>query len=161
MKITVCPVKNLNNISRSDTSRRAAIISSSQHPEAAYLPDFPYVLRLYQDIDREIPGRSFSNEDAEAVAGFVRSQLDSVDTLYICCDAAESRSPAVAAAIMRYMGLDDMKVWRNPHYHPNMLVFLRLCEALGISVPDSEVDALMYENMKAFRDALGASEDKR
>ena len=154
MKFIVCPVKKLNNISKSDTSRKAAIISSSQHPEAAYLPDFPYVLRLYEDIDREIPGRSFSKEDAEVIAGFVTSQLDSVDTLYICCDAAASRSPAVAAAVMRHIGLDDMKVWRNSRYHPNMLVFLRLCEALGVSVPDGEADALMYENMKAFRDAL-------
>lgn len=154
MKFTVCPVKKLNNISISDTTRRAAIISSSEPPEAVYLPDFPYVLRLYEDIDREIPGRSFSDEDAEVIADFVRSRLDSVDTLYLCCDAAESRSPAVAAAIMRYMGLDDMTVWRNPHYHPNMLVFLRLCRALGVDVSDGEADALMYENMKAFRDAL-------
>lgn len=154
MKFCICPIKNLNNISKCDTSRKAAIISSTEHPEAKYLPDFPCMLRVYEDVDREIPERSFSNEDAEVIAGFVRSQIDFVDTLYICCDAAESRSPAVAAAVMRYFGLDDTEIWRNPHYHPNMLVFLRLCEALGVSVSDGEADALMYDNVKAFRDAL-------
>ena len=154
MRIVVCPLKRLNEISKSDTSRRAAVISSSAYPEAAYLPDFPYVLRVYEDIDREIPGRSFSKEDAEDIASFVMSQLDLTDALYICCDAGESRSPAVAAAIMRYQGADDVKIWKNPHYHPNMHVFLRLCEALGVSVSDGEADALMYENMKAFRDAV-------
>jgi len=55
---------------------------------------------------------------------------------------------------MRYLGMDDMAIWQNPRYHPNMLVFVMLTEALGAAVSDEEIDLLLYTNQKAFRDAI-------
>ena len=111
-----------------------------------------YVFRQYEDLDYECPGRSFSQMDATAFADFVKNL--EADVLYCCCDAGESRSPAVAAAVMRYFGLDDLQIWRNPHYHPNLLVFEMLAAALGAAVSDEEKDFRFYTNQKAFRDAV-------
>ena len=77
-----------------------------------------------------------------------------MDTIYCSCDAGESRSPAVAAAVMRYLGMDDMKIWKNLHYHPNMLVFVMLSAGLGNEISDEERDYLIFTNQTAFRNAL-------
>lgn len=155
MNIKICPIKRLYQILAEETSEKCcAVISSSSGIDAARLQGIPYVFRQYEDLDYECPGRSFSRVDAMAFAGFLRGQDNSTDALYCCCDAGESRSPAVAAAVMRYFGMDDAAVWHNPHYHPNMLVFAMLAEELGLALSDEEIDSLFYTNQKAFRDAI-------
>ena len=58
------------------------------------------------------------------------------------------------AAVMQHFGLDDMQIWDNPHYHPNMLVFDLLTRELNVPVSDEDKDARLYENMQAFRTAI-------
>ena len=153
MTIRICPIKGLYQILAEGTAGNCgAMISSASGIDAAKFRGIPYVFRQYEDLDYECPGRSFSRVEAAAFADFVKNL--EADTLYCCCDAGESRSPAVAAAVMRYFGLDDMQVWQNPHYHPNMLVFAMLADALGAAVSDEEKDFRFYTNRKAFRDAL-------
>ena len=154
MTVQICPIKRLYQIlAEGNIGKCGAIISSASEINAEKLRAIPYVFRQYEDLDYECYGRSFSSEDAKAFADYVKGMAD-VDTLYCCCDAGESRSPAVAAAVMRYLGMDDMAVWRNPHYHPNMLVFAMLMDAVNLSISDEEKDYLLYTNQKAFRDAI-------
>ena len=156
MKILVCPVKRLYRIlAEGGTEKRGALISSSADIDTAKLLQIPYAFRQYEDLDYDAPGRSFSRGDAAAFSGFLRTAAGDIDTLYCCCDAGESRSPAVAAAVCHYFGMDDAYIWKNPHYHPNMLVFARMMDALGLPLSDEEKDCLMGTNRKAFRDAIG------
>ena len=155
MRIQICPIKRLYQIlAETGTVKAGAVLSSSSDINDAKLQGISYVFRQYEDLDYESPGRSFSREDAVAFADFLAAQETPIDTLYCCCDAGESRSPAVAAAVMRYLGMDDMEIWQNPRYHPNMLVFVMLTDALGAAVSDEEIDLLLYTNQKAFRDAI-------
>lgn len=155
MTIQICPIKRLYLIlTEGDTGKCGAIISSASEINAAKLRGIPYVFRQYEDLDYKCPERSFSQSDAAAFADFLKRLETGIDTLYCCCDAGESRSPAVAAAVMRYLGMDDMAVWRNPHYHPNMLVFAMLMDAFDLPISDEEKDLLLYTNQKAFRDAI-------
>lgn len=154
MTIRICPIKRLHQIlSEPEAGRCGAIISSAWEIDAAKLRGIPYVFRQYEDLDYECPGRSFSPENAKAFADYVKGLAD-VDTLYCCCDAGESRSPAVAAAVMRYFGLDAASIWHDAHYHPNMLVFTMLMDAFDLTICDEEKDMLLYTNQKAFRDAI-------
>ena len=154
MTIQICPIKGLYQIlGEGITAKCGAIISSAAEINTEKLRGISYVFRRYEDLDYECPGRSFSAEDAKAFADYVKG-LTAVDTLYCCCDAGESRSPAAAAAVMRALGMDDMTIWRNPHYHPNMLVFSMLTDALGMEISDEEMDNRIYTNQKAFRDAI-------
>ena len=154
MSIQICPVKRLYQIlTQIPTEDTGAILSSASEIKAEKLRGIPYVFRQYEDLDYECPGRSFSWEDAMAFAAFVKSP-NRPEKLFCCCDAGESRSPAVAAAVMRYLELDDLPIWNDPRYHPNMLVFSMLAEALDVPVTDEEMDLRMYINQKAFRDAL-------
>lgn len=157
MDIQICPVKILYQLlKRGIAGKCGAVISSSSDIDQSKLGPIPYIARRYEDLDYECAGRSFSEADAAAVAEFVKG-LGQLDTLYFCCDAGESRSPAAAAAVMRYVGLDDMPVWQNPRYHPNMLVFSLLAEALDVPVSDEDRDLRFYTNQKAFRDAIRGS----
>ncbi len=158
MHVIFCPIRRLAETAQQEGLHRcAAIISSSQEPDASRLPQIPYVFRQYEDLDREVPGRSFSEADAKAFADFVRNLSGWVDTFICCCDAAQSRSPAVAAAVCRYFGQPDHPIWSDPSVCPNMLVFDLLTIALGIPVSDMEKDALLYENRQAFRKAIRAN----
>ena len=151
-KVSVCPLRLLEPLPGDGSA--VAVISSSSPPAPRLLPCAPYVLRVYQDVDREIPGRSFSREDARAMADFIRGIDPGVKQIWCCCDMGESRSPAVAAAVSRYLEQDDTPIWTNPRFHPNMLVFDYLTQALGVGVTDEEKDELLYRNRKAFRDAI-------
>ena len=153
MTIQICPIKRLYQLLAEGTAGKCgAIISSSSRIDTAKLFGIFFVFRQYEDLDYECPGRSFSQTDAAVFADFIKNL--EADVLYCCCDAGESRSPAVAAAVMRYFGLDDLQIWRNPHYHPNLLVFEMLAAALGAAVSDEEKDFRFYTNQKAFRDAV-------
>ena len=155
MKIKICPVKTLYRLhGEGKTGRCAAVISASAEVEADRLPGIPYVFLQYDDVDAPIPGRSFSEADAVRILAFLQKLDSETDAIYCCCDAGQSRSPAVAAAICRRWGQDDSHIWNNPNYAPNMLVFDLLTRAFGLPVSDGEKDALLYTNRKAFRDAV-------
>lgn len=155
MTIQIYPVKRLYQLlTERDTGKCGAIISSASEIDASRLRGISYVFRKYEDLDYECPQRAFSLADAEIFAEYIKGLKNDMDTLYCCCDAGQSRSPAVAAAVMRYFGLDDMPLWRDPHYHPNMLVFSMLTDALNCGVSDGEMDFRIYTNRKAFLDAI-------
>lgn len=156
MKVMICPLRSL--AAKAETAGNcAALLSSSADLAHIRLPDIFYVFRQYEDLDVETPGRSFSAEDAEMFAAFVRSLPENVDTVFCCCDAGQSRSPAVAAAVCRFFGMEDIDIWRDPSVHPNMLVFDLLTQALGVPVSDEEKDLRLYENQRAFRNAIRAA----
>ena len=69
----------------------------------------------------------------------------------LCCDSGESRSAAVAAAILRYWGDDEMTIWRNVHYHPNRLVYYLQCKMLNCSITKIRVLFLSEYNKYLFR----------
>lgn len=154
-KIHICPIKRLYQLLPAGDNS-IAIISSAAPVDTAKLGEIPYVFRQYEDIDYPCKGRAFSREDAAAFVRFVK-EWNSATTFYCCCDAGESRSPAVAAALCRYFEMDDAPIWQNPHYHPNMLVFTMLMEAFNLPISDEEIDFLLYTNQKAFRDAISGS----
>ena len=155
MEVKICPIKGLYYLLQEKKQNNcAAVISSSSEVEAERLTGIPYIVRQYEDIDTEIPGRSFSEEDAMCVLAFLQTLDPKTGTVYCCCDAGQSRSPAVAAAICRYYGLEDLYIWQEPRYHPNMLVFDVLTRVFGRPVSDEEKDRLLYINHRAFRKAI-------
>lgn len=155
-EIQICPLIRLYQLcaERERTSMAAVISTSSGTPDAQRLCGIPYIYTLYRDIDFDGPG-AFSDSNAARFADFVRNLSPEICTLYCVCDAAMSRSPAVAAAISRYFGIVTMEsIWRNPHYKPNMWVFEKLSSALGVPVSDGELDQYIFESNYAFQNAI-------
>ena len=72
----------------------------------------------------------FSIEQADTLASFYASVEDSVDCLICQCEHGQSRSAAVAAAIMEYRTGNGIDIFADDRYYPNKVVFRRVLEAL-------------------------------
>ncbi len=154
--IEICPVKRLYAIAReADLQDCCAIVVSSYDIRQEQLQGLGRLLALhFDDIVSGGQGRAFGQEEADRVARFVRSLPAQLDTLFVCCDSGESRSSAMAAAILRAGGRDEMKIWENPHYHPNPLVYSLLSGALGVEAGPTEVEEKIAINREALSKAI-------
>jgi predicted protein tyrosine phosphatase len=100
--------------------------------DVAKIPSAPScrgVLRLsFPDLDVPLSDGPplFCEEQAHAIWEFVLEHRPEVRRIVLHCDAGVSRSPAVAAAIARGLGLDDAEFFKR--YRPNMRVYRTLLE---------------------------------
>ena len=77
------------------------------------------ILRLqFADVDRGSPG-CITSWDAESIVRFVNRNLDKVERLIVHCEAGQSRSAGVAAAILKYLTGDDTQIYDDSKYTPN------------------------------------------
>lgn len=155
-EIMICPIKQLYNYAdEGDMSDVAVLAVSSYEINQDKLINFGYKLCLnFADVTITTGFSAFSMDIAEKTAVYIKELPEKLDTLLVCCDSGESRSTAMAAAIMRFRGMDEIRIWKNPHYHPNTLVYSLLCEALGVPVSKAELQALHQMSEKAFSDAV-------
>lgn len=153
MEIRIYPLKQLYTILSDKPEYAVAVVSSAYEAEESKLT-IPHIVEIYEDLDLEVPGRSFSREAAGRMAQFIRTIPKTTQTVFCACNAGQCRSTAVAAAISLYCGKDDMPIWENPGYKPNPLVFTLLCEGLGIEMTDEMLDFRLETNYRAFRDAI-------
>ena len=152
--IRICPIKQLYGIlAQEEHPHSVAVLSSSFDVRESRVP-IPHIVEIFDDVDREIPGRSLSAGAAQRIAHFVKNIGPEIETVYVCCDSGISRSSAIAAAVCRYFGISDSPIWENPKYQPNPLVFHLLGESLGLSISDELLDILIDTNRSAFRNAV-------
>ena len=154
-EIMICPIKQLYMLALDgDMSEVAVLAVSSYDISQEKLKVFSKKLCLnFNDITNAADALAFTDDKAKQVAEYIKTLQDDLDTLFVCCDSGQSRSSAMAAAILRYKGFDDMKIWRNPKYCPNPLVYKLLCKAFKIDVTDEEVNEKIKINEKAYSDA--------
>ena len=115
-------------------------------PQNKLILDFPDV------EDPHYPG-SFNQAHARRIIRFVQDLPDDVTDLYVSCSKGSSRSPAVAAALMRMSGRSDKAVWLNPFYVPNLLVYYRLCRTWGFHTTRFSVWCRHLANVIVFKRA--------
>lgn len=152
--IRICPIKQLYGIlAQEEHPHTVAVLSSSFDVRESRVP-IPHIVEIFDDVDREIPGRSLSAGAAQRIAHFIKNVGPEIETVYVCCDSGISRSSAIAAAVCRYFGISDSPIWENPKYQPNPLVFHLLGESLGLSISDELLDILIDTNRSAFRNAV-------
>jgi len=161
-RIEICPLKRLYQIDKElDKSRAAVLAVSSYAIKTELLSGFVSLLTMqFADTTVERSMDAFDLQKAKEIKAFVDALPSRVDTLFVCCDSGESRSTAMAAAILRYLKLDEWVIWKNSHYHPNPLVYSRLCAAFGIRVWKYGLRRRVKCSENAFRNAIKANERK-
>lgn len=84
---------------------------------------------IYDDVDRD---EGITRQQAKEMAEFIKHCVNSksFDKIIVHCGAGQSRSAGVAAAILKWMTNDDMQIFGNPKYTPNMRCFRFMLEAL-------------------------------
>lgn len=99
------------------------------------IQDF-HVLRV-QVYDVDVPLTDWNGDvyypltdsDAKKIAKFVKKNWDSMNFLFVHCEAGISRSSGCAGAIAKYYFGDDEYYFKN--YSPNRLIYRKMLEALN------------------------------
>lgn len=73
--------------------------------------------------------RMLSNDQTRQLADFILSR-EGKGTLICQCEYGQSRSAAVAAAVMEYYDHKGICVFADPRYYPNKYVFRKLLQSL-------------------------------
>lgn len=87
------------------------------------------VLELAFD-DVEWPSkRAISEADALKIIRFCEAMKDKIDLIVVHCEAGISRSAGVCAALMKIFNNDDMPIFNNARYCPNMSCYRAVLNA--------------------------------
>lgn len=73
----------------------------------------------------------FSNDQANQIVEFVNDVWDKVDIIICQCEHGQSRSAAVAAAIMQYKYQNGIEIFADDNYYPNKFVYRKAFNALN------------------------------
>ena len=114
---------------------------------------FPKLILPFLDVEDETVPGAFNSAYAREIIRFIQSIPDSVTDLYVCCSKGGSRSPALAAALLKASGRSDRAVWKNPYYIPNKLVYKTMRDELGYYIPWIIVKLKSFDNEMQFRKA--------
>ena len=71
-----------------------------------------------------------SDEQADEVASFYRNVVDEVECFICQCEHGQSRSAAVAAAILEHRSKRGIRIFSDDRYYPNKVVFRKILKAL-------------------------------
>jgi len=154
-ELKICSIKKLwSELEASGTDGKTIAILLSMkeidHPALSKLDAYHKVNVYDTEIVKPF---SFGLSEGEGIRDFLKKE-DDFKMLYICCDSGESRSTAIAAAIMRHYGNSDKEIWTTPLYHPNMLVYRNQMQAFGKRVCRLRGKYLRYINEKALNKAI-------
>ncbi len=153
-EIMICPVKKLYMIATdADLGDVAVLAVSSYGVDTEKLRGCRRVsAHFFHDVTSG--AGAFTADIAAEIADYICGLPADIDSLFVCCDSGESRSSAMAAAILRWRGESDMDIWMAPRYHPNPLVYKTLCSAFGIKVSEAELRELLAINAAALKRAI-------
>lgn len=90
------------------------------------------ILTVYRAVfdDVDTSPRGMNEAQALEIAQFVKQYGPSVDKIIVHCGAGQSRSAGVAAAILKWFTGDDMQIFGNGRYTPNMRCYRLTLEAM-------------------------------
>lgn len=112
-------------------------------------------LRLQFDDVFVDEDKAMCQADADDIAEFVYDIDENhieADEIWIHCEGGVSRSAAVAAAISKHLYGDDMWVFSNPAYYPNMWVNKLVTEALGDEWTYKEYNRKLNINIQNYKE---------
>lgn len=153
-QLSIMPIKKMYQWIHKSASEDVAILIAASYDTACIEYPTNSHIEIFDDIDFECLGRSFTMAQARNYAEFIKSLPPSTQTFICACNAGESRSAALCAALCEYYNVDSSWIWDSPHYHPNMLVFDLFTQALGLKISDMQKDSLFFRNKQAFTHAI-------
>lgn len=154
MKIIIRSRKFIERISRNPFPKGTALISITDTNDAPVIlenePDF--LLRLaFDDVDNDVFAdepveeltdeerlelekkyNMFSEEQANEIASFYENNKTNISLLICQCEHGQSRSAAVAAAILEFRSRRGIQIFADDRYYPNKVVFRKVLSALKI-----------------------------
>ena len=152
MRILIKSRKQIEVLARNPFSEKTMLISITDTNESQvqleYEPEF--LIRLsFDDVDNDVINdvfgkapsfeerfeieRSynfFSLKQADDIANMFLRHMGEIDVLICQCEHGQSRSAAVAAAILEFRSKRGVEVFANDKYYPNKVVYRRTLKSL-------------------------------
>lgn len=164
-KIHICSLQELITLLQNkeiDLDCSFAIISSSYPLSTQHRPVslMTHVACTYQDIDFDFRGEGLSLEAAAGFAEDIKRRSSTIKNWYFVSDRGVRRSAAICCAALRYWGQteQEMAIWSAPEREPNISVYIRMCQALGVPIGNIELNRRIYVNHIAIKTALQETE---
>ena len=135
MVIKVMSRAQIEEFSRGANHAVVAVVSlSDSDKESPHLENNPmngivYKCRLHFDDVDEGGHHCITIDDAYQIVTFINNIKDTADMLIVHCEAGISRSPGVAAAIMKFLNDDDTPIFDSHSYRPNMTCYRKVLRA--------------------------------
>lgn len=131
---------------------KTAVISIKDHDgefaELKYPPDF--LLQIsFDDVDNDViideagwkatneqiklieeKYHMFTDAQADLIADFYFTNVDKAEAFICQCEYGQSRSAAVAAAILEFKSRKGIDIFSNDRYYPNKVVFRKTLKSL-------------------------------
>ena len=84
------------------------------------------------DERRQIEAKYYmlTDEQAGEMASFFLSVKDKADLLICQCEHGQSRSAAVAAAVLEYQNKSGIDIFADDNYYPNKMVFKKVLDQM-------------------------------
>lgn len=133
MKIQVLSIKQAKEeLKNVDISKIKLIIASSYENDIEFVSKENKLLLKFDDINDIKSKNAFNMHLAKEIHNFINKIDSKKDYLYVCCDSGISRSSAIVAAILRKYNKNEDIIWKNCNYHPNLLVYEKLCAEFNL-----------------------------
>lgn len=124
--------------------------------EINHFADNPHIKNIcrvqFDDVEIDGPNH-ISKKDAEKIIAFVNNYIDKVDKIIVHCEAGVSRSAGVCAALMQIITGDDMDIFNNPKFCPNMTCYRTILTSYFGSYNEEAADEKIKHNIKIWREA--------
>ena len=157
MKILIKSRTEIEAMSQTQFPTHTALISITDagldFAELVHKPEF--LLRVaFDDVDNDIfideLGRKPNDDECQTleekykmitdsqalqIASFYYDHKDEITTLICQCEHGQSRSAAVAAAILEFRSRRGISVFSHDNYYPNKVVFRKVLSALKDCIP--------------------------
>ena len=157
MKILIKSRSEIETLSQTRFPTHTALISITDagldFAELVHKPEF--LLRVaFDDVDNDIfideLGRKPNDDERQTleekykmitdsqalqIASFYYDHKDEITTLICQCEHGQSRSAAVAAAILEFRSRRGISVFSHDNYYPNKVVFRKVLSALKDCIP--------------------------
>ena len=138
-------IKDRAEIEQMQFEPKTALISitDANYSFAKLISEPDYVLRLaFDDVDDDIfigavnkqdtaeKYHMFSDQQARMIAEFYAKISHKAEIIICQCEHGQSRSAAVAAAILEHINRSGIKVFAHNKYYPNKVVFNKVLQSL-------------------------------
>jgi predicted protein tyrosine phosphatase len=108
----------------------------------------------FDDVEIDEP-RHIDRKDAEKILEFVNQYINKVDKIIVHCEAGVSRSAGVCAALMQIINGDDMDIFDNPKFCPNMTCYRTVLTAFFGSYDQEAAESKIKHNIEIWRKENG------
>ena len=157
MRILIKSRNAIERMAKNEFPKGTALISITDYilsfAELEHKPD--YLLQVaFDDVDNDIfldelgpsPTQEekdalekkyhmMSNDQALEIARFYFDHKDEISTIICQCEHGQSRSAAVAAAILEFRSRRAIDIFSHDNYYPNKVIYRRVSEALKTCIP--------------------------